>query len=271
MAADRDAPAANLSLVVAGRRGLTISTQELCQSRIASQERFIVSLQPTMFRGGLDEWLNIVRVYWAEYCRDFLDPLYRNAGGVAGASIVKGDFVKGGIIEGGMGGDASSVDNDPTGSEDRYRSLIRNGTRNDPDAEPDIGEVVERAREATRTRISQDMVLCPDKSGWTAEDHMVRFLATTFSDGAHRNMWPERGRRHRHPKRTIRALHETAGYLRAGYMERLYQQLVRERGQGGGGLDGVAGLNVVHGMREIRNGGRGQGPRLQAGSASAGG
>ncbi|KAK1596416.1 uncharacterized protein LY79DRAFT_667429 [Colletotrichum navitas] len=55
--------------------------------------------------------------------------------------------------------------------------------------EPDKARTARAAREALGTRKPKFLVYHPDKTGWAAEDHYVRFVVTLIADNGLRNMW----------------------------------------------------------------------------------
>jgi len=57
--------------------------------------------------------------------------------------------------------------------------------------EPDKTRTAQAAKDAFSGRKEKFMVFHPDKAGWTAEDHHVRFIVQVASDGVMRGMWSE--------------------------------------------------------------------------------
>lgn len=59
-------------------------------------------------------------------------------------------------------------------------------------AEPDKARTVQRAREALDARSAQYLMHNPDKAGWTAEDHHVRFVVAVVADNMLAGLWSEK-------------------------------------------------------------------------------
>ncbi|KAK2021971.1 hypothetical protein LX32DRAFT_221363 [Colletotrichum zoysiae] len=57
--------------------------------------------------------------------------------------------------------------------------------------EPDKTRTARAARRALDAREPKFLVYRPDKTGWAAEDHYVRFVVTLVADNGLRNMWRE--------------------------------------------------------------------------------
>ncbi|KAK1988917.1 hypothetical protein LZ30DRAFT_577158 [Colletotrichum cereale] len=57
--------------------------------------------------------------------------------------------------------------------------------------EPDKTRTARAAREALDARKPKFLVYRPDKAGWAAEDHYVRFVVTLVADNGMRNLWCE--------------------------------------------------------------------------------
>jgi hypothetical protein len=57
--------------------------------------------------------------------------------------------------------------------------------------EPDKVRTAQAAKDAFSGRKEKYMVYHPDKNGWTAEDHHVRFIVQVVSDGLMKGMWSE--------------------------------------------------------------------------------
>ncbi|KZL80278.1 hypothetical protein CI238_10598 [Colletotrichum incanum] len=57
--------------------------------------------------------------------------------------------------------------------------------------EPDKTRTAQTAREALNARKPKFLVYHPDKTGWAAEDHYVRFIVTLVADNGLQNLWHE--------------------------------------------------------------------------------
>ncbi|KAF9870351.1 hypothetical protein CkaCkLH20_12198 [Colletotrichum karsti] len=57
--------------------------------------------------------------------------------------------------------------------------------------EPDKARTAQAAREALNSKKPKFLVYHPDKTGWTAEDHYVRFIITLVADNLLQNLWYE--------------------------------------------------------------------------------
>ncbi|WYZ46327.1 hypothetical protein EsH8_IX_000552 [Colletotrichum jinshuiense] len=57
--------------------------------------------------------------------------------------------------------------------------------------EPDKTRTAQAARNAINSRTPKFLVYHPDKAGWTAEDHHVRFIVTLVADNMLQNLWHE--------------------------------------------------------------------------------
>ncbi|TQN73010.1 hypothetical protein CSHISOI_02499 [Colletotrichum shisoi] len=57
--------------------------------------------------------------------------------------------------------------------------------------EPDKTRTAQAARDAINARKPRFLVYHPDKTGWTAEDHHVRFIVTLVADNRLHNLWYE--------------------------------------------------------------------------------
>ncbi|KAK2000150.1 hypothetical protein LX36DRAFT_444960 [Colletotrichum falcatum] len=57
--------------------------------------------------------------------------------------------------------------------------------------DPDKTRTAQAAREALDARKPKFLVYHPDKTGWAAEDHHVRFIVTLVANNGLRNMWHE--------------------------------------------------------------------------------
>ncbi|KAK2776781.1 hypothetical protein CKAH01_03273 [Colletotrichum kahawae] len=57
--------------------------------------------------------------------------------------------------------------------------------------EPDKPRTAQAARDALNSRKPKFLVYHPDKTGWTPEDHHVRFIVTLVADNMLQNLWYE--------------------------------------------------------------------------------
>ncbi|KAF6841512.1 hypothetical protein CMUS01_03545 [Colletotrichum musicola] len=57
--------------------------------------------------------------------------------------------------------------------------------------EPDKARTAQTAREALNSRKPKYLVYHPDKTGWTPEDHHVRFIVTLVADNMLQGLWYE--------------------------------------------------------------------------------
>ncbi|UNI13683.1 hypothetical protein JDV02_000405 [Purpureocillium takamizusanense] len=57
--------------------------------------------------------------------------------------------------------------------------------------EPDKGRAAQAAKDAINSRSQKYLVYHPNKTGWTAEDHHVRFIVTVIQDNMLRSLWSE--------------------------------------------------------------------------------
>ncbi|GKT62012.1 hypothetical protein CT0861_07937 [Colletotrichum tofieldiae] len=65
------------------------------------------------------------------------------------------------------------------------------GAGPNPVPEPDKTRTAQTAREALNARKPKFLVYHPDKTGWAAEDHYVRFIVTLVADNGLQNLWSE--------------------------------------------------------------------------------
>ncbi|KAL0933180.1 uncharacterized protein CTRU02_212143 [Colletotrichum truncatum] len=57
--------------------------------------------------------------------------------------------------------------------------------------EPDKARTAQTARDALNSRKPKYLVYHPDKTGWTPEDHYVRFIITLVADNMLQSLWSE--------------------------------------------------------------------------------
>lgn len=80
--------------------------------------------------------------------------------------------------------------------------------------EPDKSKLAQLSKDAVNSRNPKYLVYHPDKTGWTSEDHHVRFMATVISDNLLKGLWGESEWK----KKSIeiaKAMYEVLSYLRA--------------------------------------------------------
>ena len=81
-------------------------------------------------------------------------------------------------------------------------------------AEPDKIKTAQQAKEAINSRSPKYLMYHPEKDGWTAEDHHVRFMVTLISDNMLRGMWSESDWKKRSTD-IAKAAFEVLSFLRA--------------------------------------------------------
>ncbi|KAK4157333.1 hypothetical protein C8A00DRAFT_11798 [Chaetomidium leptoderma] len=80
--------------------------------------------------------------------------------------------------------------------------------------ELDKAKTAQKAKDAINSRKPEYLMYHPDKGGWTAEDHHVRFIATIVSDNMLKGLWSESDWK----KKNIdiaKAVYEVLTFLRA--------------------------------------------------------
>ncbi|OAA81141.1 hypothetical protein LEL_00686 [Akanthomyces lecanii RCEF 1005] len=82
--------------------------------------------------------------------------------------------------------------------------------------EPDKAKTAQATKEAINSRSQKFLVYHPDKSGWSPEDHYVRFMTIVILDSLLANLWSDSDWK----KRNIdicKAVYEVLFFLRASY------------------------------------------------------
>ncbi|KAK1752105.1 hypothetical protein QBC47DRAFT_389690, partial [Echria macrotheca] len=82
--------------------------------------------------------------------------------------------------------------------------------------EPDKAKIAQLAKDAVNSRSQKYLVYHPDKTGWTSEDHHVRFIVTLVSDNLLKNMWSESEWKKRGVE-IAKAGYEVLSFLRATF------------------------------------------------------
>ena len=80
--------------------------------------------------------------------------------------------------------------------------------------EPDKAKMAQQAKDKINSRDPKYLMYHPDKDGWTAEEHHIRFLVTVITDNMLKGMWSESDWK----KRSIeisKATYEVLSFLRA--------------------------------------------------------
>ncbi|KAL3965178.1 hypothetical protein ACCO45_002182 [Purpureocillium lilacinum] len=74
-----------------------------------------------------------------------------------------------------------------------HADFLTKSARPGPSAatEPDKARAAQAAKDAINSRSQKYLVYHPNKTGWTAEDHHVRFIVTVIQDNMLRSLWSE--------------------------------------------------------------------------------
>lgn len=81
-------------------------------------------------------------------------------------------------------------------------------------AEPDKTKTTQRAKDALSSRDPRFLMYHPNKEGWRAEDHYVRFITTVVSDNQLKGLWSESDWKKRGLE-IAKAVYEVLSFLRA--------------------------------------------------------
>jgi hypothetical protein len=80
--------------------------------------------------------------------------------------------------------------------------------------EPDKEATAREAKQAIDGRVPRFMVFHPDKQGWTAQDHTVRFIAAVVSDSMLHKVWSSSDWKKR-DMQICKAVYEVLSFLRS--------------------------------------------------------
>lgn len=80
--------------------------------------------------------------------------------------------------------------------------------------EPDKTKTAQAAKDAISSRTAKYLLYHPDKTGWTSEDHAIRFIAAVVADNMLKGAWTESEFRKRGLEIT-KAVYEVLSFLRA--------------------------------------------------------
>ncbi|KAL1841998.1 hypothetical protein VTJ49DRAFT_6241 [Mycothermus thermophilus] len=87
-------------------------------------------------------------------------------------------------------------------------------SRNPLAPEPDKARTAQKAKEAISSRKPQYLMYHPDKTGWTAEDHHIRFIVMVVLDNMLKELWSESEWKKRGIE-IAKATYEVMAFLRA--------------------------------------------------------
>jgi hypothetical protein len=80
--------------------------------------------------------------------------------------------------------------------------------------EPDKEATAKEAKQALDGRSARFMVFHPDKEGWTAQDHTVRFIVTVVSDSMLNKVWSSHDWKKK-DMQICKAVYEVLSFLRS--------------------------------------------------------
>ncbi|KAK3324654.1 hypothetical protein B0T19DRAFT_444061 [Cercophora scortea] len=96
-----------------------------------------------------------------------------------------------------------------------WHEFLRDFLASNPTApEPDKSKTSHLAKDAINSRSSKYLIYHPDKEGWTADDHHVRFIATVVSDNIIKGLWSESEWKKKGTE-IAKAIYEVLSFLRA--------------------------------------------------------
>ncbi|CAK7268227.1 hypothetical protein SEPCBS119000_002951 [Sporothrix epigloea] len=179
---------------VSGMTGFDHSPASVSPSRLPAQhERLVMELFHLTDVSKFRDFLTSIEGNWQEYCRDYLDR--QNWAG----------------FYTGPGNARETPDKAPG------------------DPEPDKLTTATRADEVLSKHSEAFLRYHPIKTGWTPEDHAVRFIATTIADGRLRKVWTD-GLWTMYSVGLAKAVYEVLCYKRtiyADFQQRWYQQKIQ--------------------------------------------
>jgi hypothetical protein len=101
-----------------------------------------------------------------------------------------------------------------SGAWDEFRKEYLNGTGPEPPEEPDKAATCQVVRTVLHSSDPKYRLMRPDKTGWTAQDHTVRFMVSVVWDNFFSGLWSVRDYRVR-PDHYVNVVYEVLGFLRA--------------------------------------------------------